>query len=153
MVVGTTWNGTRINLFFFRFPSVINHQGEETRKLSEERGRQWLANINRADFDGKKADHSRVCSHHFISGNNMQCIYRDFLVVHRVAINSLRKKQSVLGANAKHRPRKCLNCIRSPFKSQGAWRKKRTSGRSKGIGKPTLWWATWSCYTHWKNKK
>ena len=71
---------------FFRFPSVINHQGEETRKLSEERRRQWLANINRADFDDKKADHSRVCSHHFISGNkilgfhelpNMQCIYLD----------------------------------------------------------------------------
>lgn len=54
---------------FFRFPSVIYHQGEETRKLTEERRRQWLANINRADFDDKKAEHSRVCSYHFVSGN------------------------------------------------------------------------------------
>ena len=27
---------------FFRFPSIFLHQGEETKKLSEERQRQWL---------------------------------------------------------------------------------------------------------------
>ena len=56
---------------FFRFPSILLHQGEETKKLSEERRRQWLANINRADLDDAKADHSRVCSDHFISGNTI----------------------------------------------------------------------------------
>ena len=56
---------------FFRFPSILLHQGEETKKLSEERRRQWLANINRADLDDAKADHSRVCRNHFISGNTI----------------------------------------------------------------------------------
>ena len=54
----------------FRFPSVLLYQGEETRKLREERRRQWLANINRVDLDAK-ADHSRVCSNHFISGKTI----------------------------------------------------------------------------------
>ena len=55
----------------FRFPSILLYQREETKKLSEERRRQWLANINRADLDDAKADHSRVCSNHFISGNTI----------------------------------------------------------------------------------
>ena len=45
---------------FFRFPSVIWNQGEETRKLTEERRRRWLANVNRADLDGKKLDHLMI---------------------------------------------------------------------------------------------
>ena len=52
---------------FFRFPPVIWNQGEETRKLTEERRRKWLVNVNRADLDGKKLDHYRVCIDHFIS--------------------------------------------------------------------------------------
>ena len=52
---------------FFRFPSVIWNQGEETRKLTEERRRRWLANVNRPDLDGKKLDHYGVCSNHFMS--------------------------------------------------------------------------------------
>ena len=54
---------------FFRFPAVILHQAEETKKLTEEGRRQWLVNINRADLDDAKASNSRVCSNHFISGN------------------------------------------------------------------------------------
>ena len=38
---------------------------------SEERRRQWLANINRADLDDTKADRSRVCSNHLISRNTI----------------------------------------------------------------------------------
>ena len=56
---------------FFRLPSILLHQGEEMKKLSEERRREWLANINRADLDDAKADHSRVSSNHFISGNTI----------------------------------------------------------------------------------
>ena len=41
---------------FFRFPSTLLHQGEETKKLSEERRRQWLAKINRADLDDAKGE-------------------------------------------------------------------------------------------------
>ena len=69
---------------FFRFPSVIWNQGEETRKLTEERRRRWLANVNRADLDGKKLDHYRVCSNHFISGKtNFQIIeHNDKFKIH-----------------------------------------------------------------------
>ena len=56
---------------FFRFPSTLLHQGEERKKLSGKRRRQWLVNINRADLDNAKADHSLVCSNHFISGNTI----------------------------------------------------------------------------------
>ena len=49
---------------FFRFPAIIVSQG----KLSERRRRQWFANIYRKEFDDKKAENSRVCSSHFISG-------------------------------------------------------------------------------------
>ena len=56
---------------FFRLPSILLHQGEEMKKLSEERQREWLANINRADLDDAEADHSRVSSNHFISGNTI----------------------------------------------------------------------------------
>lgn len=53
---------------FFRFPAIIVNQGEEIRELSERRRRQWFANIYRKEFDDKKAENSRVCSSHFISG-------------------------------------------------------------------------------------
>ena len=56
---------------FFRFPSILLHQREETNRLSEERRRQWLANINRADLDDTKADRSRVCSSHLMSCNTI----------------------------------------------------------------------------------
>ena len=53
----------------FRFPSILLYQGKKPKKISEQRLRQWLANISRADLDDAKADHSRVCSNQFISGN------------------------------------------------------------------------------------
>ena len=71
LIVATIQNERREYFNFFRFPSILLHQGEETKKLSEERRRQWLANINRANLDDAKADHSRVCSNHFISGNTI----------------------------------------------------------------------------------
>lgn len=53
---------------FYRFPAIQTGQGEEIRKLTEARRRQWFANIYRKEFDDKKAENSRVCSNHFISG-------------------------------------------------------------------------------------
>jgi len=52
----------------FRIPStcILLHQGEEMIKLSEERRRQWLANINQADIDDANADHSRAAQTHCI---------------------------------------------------------------------------------------
>ena len=69
---------------FFRFPPVIWNQGEETRKLTEERRRKWLVNVKRADLDGKKLDHYRVCIDHFISGKtSFQIIeYNDRFKIH-----------------------------------------------------------------------
>jgi len=53
---------------FFRLPKVITHQGEETKKLSEERRNTWLARISRADLSTEKQKNTRVCSDHFVSG-------------------------------------------------------------------------------------
>ena len=53
---------------FFRFPAIVVNQGEEIRELSERRRMQWFANIYRKEFNDKKAEHSRLCSCHFISG-------------------------------------------------------------------------------------
>ena len=53
---------------FFRFPAIVVNQGEEIRELSERRRRPWFANIYRKEFNDKKAENSRVCSCHFISG-------------------------------------------------------------------------------------
>lgn len=53
---------------FYRFSAIILNKGGEIRKLSEARRRQWFASICRKEFDDKKAENSRVCSNHFISG-------------------------------------------------------------------------------------
>ena len=57
------------NIKFFRFPAVIKKKGEKVRKLSKDRRRQWLANIYRKDLNNEKANNTRVCSEHFVSGN------------------------------------------------------------------------------------
>ncbi|XP_048577013.1 uncharacterized protein LOC5515843 [Nematostella vectensis] len=55
-------------------PLLVDHKqsavkGEiKIRKLCEDRRRKWLANIARKDLDDKKAENTRVCSNHFISG-------------------------------------------------------------------------------------
>lgn len=55
------------DLNFYRLPAVIKNQGSECEKLSEDRRREWLANINQ-NFENKNLDNVRVCSVHFISG-------------------------------------------------------------------------------------
>ncbi|CAH3173695.1 unnamed protein product [Porites evermanni] len=59
---------------FFRFPAIIVNQGEEIRELSKLRRRQWFANIYRKELDDKKAENSRVCSSHFISGERAELL-------------------------------------------------------------------------------
>ena len=53
---------------FYRLPSVVTHQGTQTRQLSEERQRRWLAAIRRSDINPSNFKHTRVCSDHFLSG-------------------------------------------------------------------------------------
>lgn len=52
-------------LSFFKIPKIRETEGEDTRILSEERRRVWLANINRKDAPSL---HSKICSDHFITG-------------------------------------------------------------------------------------
>jgi hypothetical protein len=56
---------------FFRFPKVITNNDPERKAelLSTERRRQWFNNISREDLTEEKAEYTRVCSDHFISGN------------------------------------------------------------------------------------
>ena len=51
-----------------RIPSVITNQGEEVRKLSEERRNKWISAISREDLTDTILEHGRVCGKHFISG-------------------------------------------------------------------------------------
>ena len=55
---------------FFRIPKIIKNCDPDKRdeNLSRARRQQWLKNISRADLTEKKADFTRVCSDHFISG-------------------------------------------------------------------------------------
>ena len=53
---------------FYRLPSVVTLQGTQTRQLSEERQRRWLAAIRRSDINPSNFKHTRVCSDHFLSG-------------------------------------------------------------------------------------
>ncbi|XP_014677462.1 PREDICTED: uncharacterized protein LOC106817312 isoform X2 [Priapulus caudatus] len=50
---------------FYTIPIVRLHEGDQTRILSEERRRVWLANINRKNAPSK---YSKVCSDHFVKG-------------------------------------------------------------------------------------
>ncbi|XP_022807222.1 uncharacterized protein LOC111344272 [Stylophora pistillata] len=71
-VVGCGHNNVRDKgkYSFFRIPKIISHNGEETERLSTERRKRWFKNIHRSDKDltEKKAETTRVCSAHFVSG-------------------------------------------------------------------------------------
>ena len=54
---------------FYRLPSVITHQGEQTLELSKRRQSEWLARIKRADLKPEQYANTRVCSDHFVSGS------------------------------------------------------------------------------------
>ena len=51
---------------FYRLPSMIAHQGKQTRQLSERRQHEWLSSIWRQDIKPDNNDHTRLC---FISGS------------------------------------------------------------------------------------
>jgi hypothetical protein len=71
-VYGCGHNSTRDSgvFRFFRFPSIIQNQGEQTLELCTERRRVWLNNVGRADYDltDQKLKSTRVRGDHFISG-------------------------------------------------------------------------------------
>ena len=74
------------SLSFYRLPSVITHQGEKTKELSETRRDLWLTRIHRADLGPQKYLHTRICSVHFFSGNGQDaidlCAYQALLYIH-----------------------------------------------------------------------
>ncbi|WAR11745.1 hypothetical protein MAR_025925 [Mya arenaria] len=51
---------------YYRLPKVITHQGEQTKKLSQDRREKWLSNIARDDLKPSSYDNLRICSDHFI---------------------------------------------------------------------------------------
>ncbi|XP_067226618.1 uncharacterized protein [Chanodichthys erythropterus] len=64
------------HLEYYRLPKILTNQGEECKKLSEERRRLWLAKLNQ-DFQGKNLDNIRVCSNHFLSGKRSDLYKKD----------------------------------------------------------------------------
>ena len=56
----------------YRLPKMIEHQGEDALKLSEERRIKWLSRISREDLkdDPQKLKQIRVYSDHFVSGKS-----------------------------------------------------------------------------------
>ena len=53
---------------FYSIPVIRENEGDFTKSLSEDRRRQWLANIKRKDAPTK---YSKICSDHFITGRYM----------------------------------------------------------------------------------
>ena len=53
---------------FFRLPSVIVHQGDQTQELSQKRRDAWLARLKRADLNQESYQYVRVCSDYFVNG-------------------------------------------------------------------------------------
>ena len=64
------------NKLFYHLPKIIEHQGEDALKLSEERRTKWLSRISQEDLKGdpKKLKQIRVCSDHFVSGKYTRVI-------------------------------------------------------------------------------
>ena len=56
------------NIKFYRAPHVTTNQGELVEELSTTRRRHWISAISREDFTEEKLDSDRVCSKHFVSG-------------------------------------------------------------------------------------
>ena len=51
---------------FHSIPAIVQTQGERTKDLTSRRRLEWIARINRKDWN--PSPHSRVCSEHFLSG-------------------------------------------------------------------------------------
>lgn len=72
VVVGCGHNSIRDKgeYSFYRIPKILTHLGEQTQRLSTDRRKRWLLNIYRSqeDLTDKKAETTRVCSAHFVSG-------------------------------------------------------------------------------------
>lgn len=70
IVVGcSTKTSNKNGIGLFRIPAVIHNQGEEYKKLTEERRNAWISAISRGDISCKDIlKTERVCGRHFISG-------------------------------------------------------------------------------------
>ncbi|XP_013393134.1 uncharacterized protein LOC106160908 [Lingula anatina] len=69
-IVGCPSNSNKEKgLRFYKIPRIIKNQGEETRRLSEERRRLWKAAVNRKDIRSEeKWDRTTLCAKHFVDG-------------------------------------------------------------------------------------
>ena len=56
----------RDKVTFHRVPAILTHQGKKTEELTTRRRNEWMARINRKDWN--PTANSFVCSKHFISG-------------------------------------------------------------------------------------
>ena len=55
-------------VYMARMPSIITNQGEEMRKLTDERRKAWISAISRRYLTDSIMKNSRICSNHFVSG-------------------------------------------------------------------------------------
>ena len=53
---------------FFRLPSIISSQGDQTQELCKRRQAAWIAKIRREDIKPGRYRNIRICSDHFVSG-------------------------------------------------------------------------------------
>ena len=53
---------------FYKVPSIIKHQGEQTQNISQERREKWLVNIKRDAVSNGDIKNPYVCSLHFHTG-------------------------------------------------------------------------------------
>lgn len=67
------------HLKYYCLPKVVKNQGQQTKQLSEERRRLWIASLNQ-NFKGKNLENIRICSSHFVTGK--------FLIFDYLALSS-----------------------------------------------------------------
>jgi len=68
---------------FFRFPKILKNSDPNRRDelLSVERRKQWFSNINRKDLTEEKAQFTRVCGDHFLSGKDYNFCSLRYIIV------------------------------------------------------------------------
>ena len=56
---------------YFRLPAIITRPNDEKQALNKERRATWLARIRRDDLSSNPSNFVRVCSDHFIEGQEI----------------------------------------------------------------------------------
>lgn len=69
-VVKCGMRGERDKVSFFRFPAILMKSGEHMNELSKQRRNAWIKALKRGPLSETMLKNGRICSRHFISGNN-----------------------------------------------------------------------------------